>query len=478
MAQGIFIAEVVSDSTAYGKDAKSRLKSIGSLISGGGTVPIGTVEWQAAGDPTLPPVRGFAAPLLPWSTSIPIEGEYIMVIASPSPNQTSDDSVQESFFYLGPVNIDGDKNLNKAKGFMNRSSSPSPTIPSIPKISVKNVPPMQPLIGDTIFQDRNGSVIRMSNTQKATNLPSINLGSGAQLPFSRPGTPTTNFSPAFTPGAAGNPIMMLTVGIPGDTTGKRAVGSFTGLATAAEKPEVDRSFIYMTSDQNINFRHPRGGFPNTGQVFAKDTSVKTDAKNAGDENADPASSKVTNGKYSNPAAGVARFQAVAQFPLTPTDATTSQIILGSDRINIVAKRDSVLIGASKDVKIGTRDWRMEVNSTMDIVYELLQQTIILTQHVQGVCRHLDDTINQVKIMQFPTGVGPTGPCLTDYFKALEGIQKRLKGSSAQSEIKASAVKSGKDGGTRGGLKERIEQLNLLLEEFDKMKRSDKDKKTE
>ena len=52
MAQGIFIAEVVSDSTAYGKDAKSRLKSIGSLISGGGTVPIGTVEWQAAGDPT------------------------------------------------------------------------------------------------------------------------------------------------------------------------------------------------------------------------------------------------------------------------------------------------------------------------------------------------------------------------------------------------------------------------------------------
>lgn len=469
MAQGIFIAEVTSDSTAYGKDAKSRLKSIGSLIGGGGAVPIGTVEWQAAGDPTLPPVTGFAAPLLPWSTSIPIEGEYIMVIASPSPNQTSDDSVQESFFYLGPVNIDGDKNLNKAKGFMNRSSSPSPTIPSIPSISVKNVPPMQPLIGDTIFQDRNGSVIRMSNTQKATNLPSINLGSGGQLPFSRPGYPPPPFSPAFTPGAAGNPIMMLTVGIPGDTTGKRSVGNFTGLATAAEKPEVDRSFIYMTSDQNINFRHPRGGFPNTGQVFANNTEFKTDGKNTSDETVTAASDKVTNNKYSNPAAGVF-FQQVAQFPITPTDATTSQIILGSDRINIVAKRDSVLIGASKDVKIGTRDWRMEVNSTMDIVYELIQQTIVLTQHVQGICRHLDDTINQVKIMQFPTGVGPTGPCLTDYFKAFEGIQQRLKGSSSQAVITDSAK------GTRGNLKARVQELNRLLEEFDKMKRSDKDKK--
>lgn len=472
MAQGIFIAEVTDDKPAYGKSATGRLKSIAGLLSGGGVIPIGTVEWRATGDPSLPPVTGFAAPLLPWSTSIPVIGEYILILASPSPNQTSEDSTQESFFYLGPVNIDGDKNLNKAEGFYNRSATPQTQLPSVPKSSVKNVPAMQPLFGDLLFQDRNGSVIRMTSTQGSTSLPSLNVGTTAQLPFSRPGIPTTSFSPAFQPGNAGNPLMMITVGIPGDTTGARRVGSVTGLATAAEKPETDRSFIYMTSDQNINFRHTRGGFPNAEakQPFGKEGSFTTKKKNDANENATPASSKVADNKYKNPAAGRVRFQRVAQFPITPTDAVTSQIIIGSDRINITAKRDSVIIGASKDVKIGTKNWRMEVDATMSVVYELLQQTIVLTQHVQGLCRHLDDTINQCKIMQFPTGVGPTGPCLNDYFKAFEAIQTRLKGSSSQAVITDSA------GGTRGNLKERLENLNKLLEAFELQKRSERDKK--
>ena len=59
----MFIAEVIDDGMAFGKDVQSRLSSVASLLSGGGEIPIGAIEWRTGGDPSLPAVTGIAAPL-------------------------------------------------------------------------------------------------------------------------------------------------------------------------------------------------------------------------------------------------------------------------------------------------------------------------------------------------------------------------------------------------------------------------------
>ena len=106
-----FVAEVISDSPAYG-NASSAIQNVASAFLGGGKIPVGTIEWAAASDPTFPAATGYAAPLLPWSTSIPVVGEFVLLISSPSPGQTTEDSSQESFYYLGPIGLDGNKNIN------------------------------------------------------------------------------------------------------------------------------------------------------------------------------------------------------------------------------------------------------------------------------------------------------------------------------------------------------------------------------
>ena len=98
MAQGMFVAEVVDDGMAYGKDFDSRLKSVVSLLSGGGVVPIGAIEWSTGGDPSLPAVTGIAAPLLPYLGQIPLIGEHVLVFTAFGTDNNSE-SAAESYYY-------------------------------------------------------------------------------------------------------------------------------------------------------------------------------------------------------------------------------------------------------------------------------------------------------------------------------------------------------------------------------------------
>lgn len=469
----IFVAEVISDSPAYGKDAKSRLSSIASIATGAGSIPIGTIEWRASGDPTLPPATGFAAPLTPWHTTIAAEGEYVLIISSPAPGNTDDDN-QESFYYLGPINIDGAKNYNGAEGIYNQgTTTASPTLPVIPNISRKSVPPVQPLLGDTIFQDRYGSVIRMSSTQAGNALPSLNISSGAQMPFSKPGTPTTKFSPAYTPGAAGNPIMMLTVGLPAPTGATGRLGGIAGVATAAEAPQKDRSFLYLTSDQSINFGLPRKGFKNgeKNQPCGTKTNFPKEMVDYG-RCTKPTKGKYDNANVTNPSTGQQKFAKVAAFPLNPKSPSTAQIIMGSDRIVISAKRDNVLIAGNLDVKIGTENWRFEVDSSMDLINELIKQTMATNQHIQELAAILWESLAVMQVMQFPTGVGPTGPCLEVFEKQIKAIQKKINNKDGVGDF---ALEEKNKKSLTAGPAFRIQNLDTLLAEWQKMRRSEADK---
>ena len=140
---GTFIAEIIDDGMAYGKDLQGRLQSIANAATGGGTLPIGAVEWRAGGDPSLPAVTGIAAPLLPYLGQIPLIGEWVLIIEAP----TADNNLFSAalgYYYLGPIQIDGEKNHNDLQGLTKRVTSLNPTIPKplVPIFAKKNVPPV------------------------------------------------------------------------------------------------------------------------------------------------------------------------------------------------------------------------------------------------------------------------------------------------------------------------------------------------
>ena len=94
----MFIAEVIDDGMAYGKDLAGRLKSVANVITGGGVTPIGAIEWRTGGDPSLPAVTGIAAPLLPYLGQIPLIGEYVLCFEAPG-TDNNDSSAAQSYYY-------------------------------------------------------------------------------------------------------------------------------------------------------------------------------------------------------------------------------------------------------------------------------------------------------------------------------------------------------------------------------------------
>lgn len=466
----MFVAEVVDDGMAYGKDLAGRLKSVASVITGGGVTPIGAIEWRTGGDPSLPAVTGIAAPLLPYLGQIPLIGEYVLCFEAPG-TDNNDSSAAQSYYYLGPIQIDGSKNYNETQGIFKRTAGVNPTIPKplVPTYAKKKVPAMQPLFGDTIIQDRNGSAIRMSSTQIASSLRYMEGSVSGQMPFKPTGTPRPKKGPLFIPQSAGNPIMMLTVGLPGQASKslKKLAGSFGAPSTLIENTDGDQSLIYLTSDQQLIYRptrlfkHDQAKQPNTGDINA---GKKLDiGKGVG-----PHGSVVTITKYKsrgkddtqNPHFGRGRFMQANAYPV---GEARSQILLRSHRITLDAQFDSILMVALKDVKIGTRNWRIEMDSMMSLMEETMKQVAMLAQSCQDLANGLKATVEVNQKVQYPTGVGPTGPCLNAYNTEYEAIVKKIGAASTA-------------GTSLGNIKARIEATDTILGEFIKMRRSKADKK--
>jgi len=470
----MFIAEVIDDGMAYGKDVANRLKSITSLISGGGVVPIGAIEWSTGGEPSLPAVTGIAAPLLPYLGQIPLIGEYVLVFEAPT-TDNSDSTAAQAYYYVGPIQIDGSKNHNITSGIFKRTSQPNVTIPKplVPTYAKKSVPAMQPFFGDTIIQDRNGSCIRMSSTQLPTGFKYMDGSIQGQVPYKSTGAPRPKKGTLFIPESAGNPIMQLTVGLPGQASKSlsKLAGSFGAPTTLIENVDGDQSLIYLTSDQRLiykptrQFKHNSNNQPNTGDI---NPSGKLDRhKDVGAFAAGSQGPGVTSYKSrakddtQNPHFGGGKFTQPNAYPV-PSGVARSQILMRSHRIMFDAQFDSILMCALKDVKIGTRNWRIEMDSMMALMEETMKQVALLAQscHDLGVGLRTATEINQK--VQFPTGVGPTGPCLATYNK--EYNDKVI-----------SKITDGKKG-YLFGVKCRIEAMDNILSEFVKMRRTKADKK--
>ena len=478
MAQGMFVAEVIDDGMAYGKDVASRLKSVVSLLSGGGVVPIGAIEWSTGGDPSLPAVTGIASPLLPYLGQIPLIGEHVLVFTAFGTDNNSE-SAAECYYYIGPIQIDGSKNNNITQGFFKRTGTPNVTVPKplVPTYAKKKVNAVQPFFGDTIIQDRNGSCIRMSSTQLPTGFKYMDGTIQAQVPFKSTGTPRPNakLAPMVIPEAAGNPIMQLTVGFPGQASKSlsKLAGSFGAPATLIENIDADKSLIYLTSDQRLIYKMTRA-FKFTGQpcmsgkIFLTGTGKGELYEDAGkcfafnEDNLGGAlltksiAAPPKKKGLENPSAGATNFIRPNLYPKDPR--SRSQILLRSNRLILDAQRDNILMVALKDIKMGTENWRCELDSVMGLVEELMKQVAILTGHVHDLSHGVAEHIKINQKVQYPTGVGPTGPCLTTYNSEYKKLRNNIKG------------------GYQGALKKRIAAIDTITAEFKKMRRTDAEKK--
>jgi hypothetical protein len=487
----IFVAEVIDDGPAFGTDIEGRIAgALSSLSSLGGSGPaVGTIEWRTGADAAFGSVSGFAAPLFPWVNQVPLCGEYVLCIGAPSTSNT-EATAAESFFYIGPIQIDGKRNRNISGGIFKRGTSAIPSIPKPipPTMPIKPMPALAPLPGDTIFQDRHGSTIRMSATPLAAATRYISNDKAAQFSWKKPGiSPNPVSPPLVTPGCAGNPIMVLSVGNLGQQT-KTITGAAKGLgapASLVENIETDLSTIYLTSTQGIDYTMP---FPNGRKNlspllnnplngFQTDVSGHGRTKNPNDTVPPANEEKNKAGTISkntvfenNPSAGN-DFLIPSGYPLPSVtnlkDQPNSQILIRSHRVVMTARLDNVIIGAKKDIKLGTRNWRMELDSSLELINELFNQVIVLTMHCQELTDIVHEHITITQNMQFPTGVGPTGPTLKAYFEQLENIRKQVGSFKATGDdIKNTTY-------TR--FVERGENITKLFKEFGIQKRTEKEK---
>ncbi len=471
MAQGMFVAEVIDDGIAYGKDVASRLKDAASLLTGGGEVPVGAIEWSTGGDPSLPAVTGIAAPLLPYLGQIPLIGEHILVFTAFSTDNNSE-SAAESYYYIGPIQIDGSKNTNITQGFFKRTGVPNPTIPKplIPVYAKKSVKAMQPFFGDTIIQDRNGSCIRMGSTQLTSGFKYMDGTVQAQVPYKATGIPRSKKGPLFIPESAGNPIMQITVGLPGQASKSLTqLSGFGAPSTMIENLDADQSLIYLTSDQRLVYKMTRQfsfgtSQPNTGDINNNGFLDKAKNKNAFGNSAATINNYKSRGKddTQNPHFGKGVFVQPNAYPL-PSGVSRSQILMRSHRIIFDAQFDSILMCALKDVKIGTRNWRIEMDSMMALMEETMKQLAMLAQSCHDLGHGLKRTLEVNQEVQYPTGVGPTGPCLTHYNDKYADIIKAV-GSKQKTETYL------------GNVNDRIKAIDKILGEFVKMRRTKAEKK--
>ncbi len=174
-----------------------------------------------------------AIPANPNYLNIPLYGEQVIVFNAIS--GTTVDIKSGQYYYMSAINIHGQVNNNIMpfildtkiinKDYLNKPISSTKKVKAPEQLSFesRNVITIQPYQGDTILQDRFGSVLRFSSTHK-------DLAAYSQKPIWQGST-------------IGDPFVALTCGV----DGANKSGYFT-----IENPDKDSSLIYLSSTQKIN----------------------------------------------------------------------------------------------------------------------------------------------------------------------------------------------------------------------------------
>jgi hypothetical protein len=298
----LLVAEVIETDIAFKRSVESRFTSRGNF-------PLGTVKVRTVSQ-SGPFNEYYASPA--WNiTYMPVVGEHVLMFRM---NGSNADSVTRSYnyFYLGPVSIQDNINLNPLPNQITSINSTSYTVSAVPLNrnantytpgknfrENPNVKTLQPYEGDIIFHGRHGQSMRFSSTI---------LGDTSQYSVK-----------PFWSGKNNSPITIISNGHKPESGPNRYV---------IEDPNTTKSFIILSTDQNISF--------NTSQ---------------------PSIGK-----------GV---------PL-PANYSKAQVIISSERLIFNSSADEVIISGKKTVNVITPKWQMDMDKLFTLLEQTLQQLADLT----------------------------------------------------------------------------------------------------
>lgn len=310
MSDIILTGEVIDTSIAFKPSNDSNNKPL----------PLGTVKVAcfAATQKTAPRIIN-ASPYDPTNIRVPLKGERVMIFYLAqdfsSPTFSSD-----KYYYLNPVNIQGDINTNALPGQKNLTISGNESNKYASSVGTPNIIPnknaftlgstfkqatikhIQPFEGDSYLQGRFGQSIRFGSTV---------LGD----------TSIYSKKPVWSGPSNGDPITIISNG--------HEVDASKSIVFTIEDINKDKSSIYLTSNQKLN-------------------AFKSSQNNIG-------------------------------LGVKPGSVYLgAQAVINSDRVFLNSKQDYVLLSGKKGVNIATPAWAMDMDKMFTLLESLIQELANLT----------------------------------------------------------------------------------------------------
>ena len=295
--------------TTIGRVIDSKIAYVPSTDKDGYALPAGTIKVRSRSlSNALQPIDVYAYPLDLSDISLPLADELVLITSGP------DDSGGTRFYYSKIFNIHNTVNSNSIPNYFtfeqrNISANTYESTPIKTRANIsaptyishidQSVPALQPYEGDRLISSRYGSAIRFSSN--------INKGQ-------------SNYFKSTTPwrgSGTNSPIIMLTSGL------AKSEEFYT-----IEKPDEDKSYIYLASDQSITMS--------------------------------PAQQKIGNAQ-------------------PPSNYNNGQVVIGSDRLFFNARRDDISLISKTTVNVATPTWAVDMDKFFTVVESLTQELVNLAQ---------------------------------------------------------------------------------------------------
>ena len=298
-----------SGRTTIGRVIDPKIAYVPSTDKNGNALPAGAIKVRSKSlSGAQQPFDLYAFPLDLSDISLPLMDELVLITSGP------DDSGGTRFYYSKIFNIHNTINSNSIPNYFTfeqlvTSADTYNSLPIKTRANIaaplyishidQNIPILQPYEGDRLISSRYGSTIRFSSN--------INKGQSRYFKSTTP----------WKGSGTNSPIIMLTTGL------AKSTDFYT-----IEKPDEDKSYIYLASDQSIT-------------MTAAQQKIGT---------AQP-----------------------------PSNYSNGQIIIGSDRLFFNARRDDISLVSKTTVNVATPTWAMDMDKFFTIVESLTQELVNLAQ---------------------------------------------------------------------------------------------------
>ena len=213
--------------------SKIKAVRVQEIIMSGAANVIGNIRFNGKHEPNPLTTRQLpqAKPLFKNITQLPAVNEIVYILGGPSNNY----NIKASTFsyYLPPLNINGSSNNNSYPNALTEEEIEAGVETSLDYFKESNIRPLQPYLGDIIYEGRYGQSLRFGSTISGSDV--INNWSNE--------------------GEQGNPITII-------RNGQTEDPSKPVFEHILEDVNIDHSSIYLCSKQQITNFQKAGVSPN------------------------------------------------------------------------------------------------------------------------------------------------------------------------------------------------------------------------